>query len=126
VAGYLKGEEVHPASTHLVEKAKGHFTALSPAQKKEIDDWIQRISTVAMKRPHRSLEALIIRKTEGERVVREISATFVQLSAFIMRNYFTKNQVDFEFDELYAFMQTVYVEMIKKLEELAAGQKKLA
>ena len=130
VAGFLRGKaEAAETSAHLVKKAKGHFTSLSADQKKEIDDWVHRITTVAVKRPQKCLESLVTQKyseEDPERIVREISPVFIQLSAFIMRNYFTSKEVAFEFDELYAFMQTVYVELIRQMESLVAGQKKIA
>ena len=78
------------------------------------------MSKVASKKPHRVLEAIIIPGPE-----RELSSTLIQLSAFILRRYLTNNKIDIEFQNLYDFMQGVFVEMVKNLETLVKEQKKI-
>ena len=104
------------------------FKSLSPDQKKTIDKWISTINEVAHKKPHRILESLIVAKRsevpdEMHRVTRELSPALVQLSAFILRNYLTTQNISFEFSRLKEFMQTVFVKLVKDLSELIEKQK---
>ena len=116
-AGKEAEKSIHRALT--IHK-KADFQNLSPQHKKAIDMWIANISKVASKKPHRVLEAVIIPGPE-----RELSSTLIQLSAFILRRYLAGHKIDIEFQNLYDFMQGVFVEIVKNLETLVKEQKKL-
>jgi hypothetical protein len=116
--GYLesgKNEEMALA----IQQSVG-FDSLSPAHKKVIDKWADNISKVAMKKPHRAIETIVIPGPE-----RELSSVVVQLSAFILRNYLIKHEISIEFQILRDFMEGVFLEIVKNLEELIKGQKQL-
>ncbi|MCK5605137.1 hypothetical protein KAR91_24820 [Candidatus Pacearchaeota archaeon] len=100
---------------------KDDFKTLPPAQKKAIDNWILDLSKIAGKKPHRILETLIIPTPQ-----RQLSPMPIQLSTFILRKYLAQHQIDLEFETLRDFMQGVFVELVKKLEGLLEGQKKLS
>ena len=59
------------------------------------------------------------------KMAREISPVVTQLSAFILRNYLTVQNISFEFTQLQEFMQAVFVKLNKNLEELLQGQKQI-
>ncbi len=126
VAGLLKagqseertgGEE---PKVSLVIHKKTDFESLSPRQKKEIDVWISHMARVSAAKPHRTLESLVIPGPQ-----RELSQVLIQLSAFILRRYLTDQQIDIEFADLRDFMQEVFVDIVKNLENLVSEQKKL-
>ena len=75
---------------------------------------------MAFKKPHRSLESLVIPGPD-----RELSPIPVQLSAFILRKYLTNHSLDVDFQGLKDFMQGVFVEIVKNLEHLVKEQKKI-
>lgn len=115
------------ASSALVVPEYKDIHSFTPAQKKEIDDWIRHISAAAAHKPHRSLETLLIKSvaSDSREVTIEISPPFVQLSAFIMRNFLAMQNTAIEFQKLRDFMENVYLRMIQDLEEMTKGQKKL-
>ncbi len=102
--------------------------SLSGGQKQAIDDWIGNIVMAAAGKPHRALETILIRKTDehSHEIISEISAPFVQLSAFIMRNYLAMQNTHIEYEKLHDFIQSVYLKMIQDIEEMAHSQKKLS
>jgi len=104
----------------LVIHKKADFHSLSPEQKKAIDGWIANISQVAAKKPHRTLESIVIAGPK-----RELASTVVQLSAFILRKFLAYYKIEIEFQNLRDFMQGVFVEIVKHLEELVKEQKQL-
>ena len=110
----------------VVPEYQGVHT-LNAAQKQAIDGWIQNITVAAAHKPHRSLESLLLKKVskESREVVQEISPAFVQLSAFIMRNYLAMQQTQIEFQVLRDFVEKVYLKMLQDLEEMVQGQRKL-
>ena len=117
-------------NTALIIPQRPDFQSLSGDQKKTIDNWIQNINQVASKKPHRVLESIIIKKrppttSTGVNIIKEISPVLVQLSTFILRNYLNQNNLKFDFQNLHDFMQAVFVEMVKNLEEQVQDQKKL-
>ena len=122
VKGLLEAGKDSGASKHtdLEVHQKADFNSLSPAQKKAIDSWILDLSNVAAKKPHQILETIIIPTPQ-----RQLSPMPIQLSTFILRKYLEKHQVDIEFEMLRDFMQKFFVELIKNLESLLEGQKKL-
>lgn len=126
VSGFLEGGALETPASALVLSDGNHFNSLSPEQKKRIDDWVISINKVAIKRPQRSLDSLVTKKSDGDKVVREIAAVFVQLSAFILRNFFSSQNLSFEFQELHDFMQNAYVKLIAGLEEFVAEQKQIS
>ena len=75
---------------------------------------------MASKKPHRVLESVVIPGPQ-----RELSSVLIQLSAFILRKYLTGHKIDIEFQALHDFMQNVFVEIVKKLEGMVKGQKKM-
>jgi len=118
-----------PESKALTIAKNKNFQSLSPDQKKTIDNWINRINEVSFKKPHRVLESVVIKKrsenpSQMDNIIRQISPSLVQLSAFILRNYLTAQNTSFEFSQLQEFMQAVFVNLIKNLEELIQEQKK--
>ncbi len=119
-----------PESKALAIAENKNFQSLSPDQKKEIDNWINKINEVSFKKPHRILESVVIKKhsenpSKIDSVIRQISPSLVQLSAFILRNYLTAQNTSFEFSQLQEFMQAVFVNLVKNLEELVQEQKKI-
>lgn len=116
--GPSKAEGAEEASLTIHEKAD--FKSLSPEHKKAINNWVSNMSKVAAKKPHRTLESLVVPGPQ-----RELSPMPIQLSAFILRNYLTDHQIDIEFENLHDFMQGVFVEIVKNLENLVKKQKKL-
>ena len=129
VAGFLESSEAStPAeSTALAIPENKNFQSLPSDQKKILDNWISTINKVAVKKPHRVAESLVTKKRspDSDKIIREISPTLVQLSAFILRNYLTQQKISFEFDQLREFMQTVFVNLVKYLEKLIQEQKKI-
>ena len=121
--GYLEAgskTEKMPASALTIHE-KSDFHHLSPALKKAIDKWIENISQVAFKKPHRALETIV---TPGPK--RELSIVMVQLSAFILRNYLKAHEMEMDYQNLRSFMEGVYVEMVKNLESLVKEQKQIS
>ena len=104
----------------LVLKQEADFKSLSSHHKKAIDNWVQNISRVAANKPHRTLESIII---QGPK--RELFPALIQLSAFVLRNFLTHHKITVEFQNLHDFMQGVFVEIVKNLEELIKEQKQL-
>jgi hypothetical protein len=120
--GYLEaGKQAgHTEETALAIHKNANFESLSPAHKKVIDKWVSSISQISMKKPHRALETLVIPGPE-----RELSSVVVQLSAFILRNYLKRHETPIDFQILRDFMEGVFLEIVKNLEELVKGQKQL-
>ncbi len=117
-----EGLEVHSSSA-LVAASRQHLQSLSAEQRQMVDLWLGHIFQVASKRPHRCLEALVsfrsVKDDSGERrTVREIAPPFVQLSAFIMRRFFSMQELSVEFEELHGFMQASCVRLVRHLEDL--------
>lgn len=98
---------------------------LNPAQKKAIDDWIKNITIAAAHKPHRTLDTVLVKSVANGELVHEISAPFVQLSAFIMRNYLAMQETNVDVKKLRDFMENVYFRIIQDLEEMMQGQKKI-
>jgi hypothetical protein len=100
---------------------------LNPAQKKAVDDWIRNITIAAAHKPHRTLDSVLIKSVakDTNELIHEISPPFVQLSAFIMRNYLSMQETHVDVKKLRDFMENVYFRMIQDLEEMMQGQKKL-
>lgn len=122
VKGLLESGKKHGHSdeTALTIHKKADFESLSPAHKKAIDKWIENIAKVAMSKPHRVLETIVMQGPQ-----RQLSIVAVQLSAFILRNYLKKHDIEIEYQNLRDFMQGVYVEIVKNLEDLVKEQKQL-
>ena len=122
VKGLLEaGKESEKSDEHaLTLHKKADFQTLSPEHKKAIDTWTQNIFAVASTKPHRVLESVVIPGPE-----RQLSPIPIQLSAFILRNYLTKHQIEIEFENLRDFMQGVFVEIVKNLEDKLKKQKHL-
>jgi hypothetical protein len=120
--GYLETGKQNDSKeeTALALPKTADFESLSPAHKKAIDKWVSSISQVAAKKPHRALETIVIPGPE-----RELSSVVVQLSAFILRNYLAKHETAIEFQILRDFMEGVFLEIVKNLEELVKEQKQL-
>jgi hypothetical protein len=116
------------ASSALVVPEYKDIHTFTPAQKKEIDDWIRHITAAAAHKPHRTLDTLIIKSVakNTQEVVIEIAPPFVQLSAFIMRNFLAMQNTSVDFQKLRDFMENIYFRMIQDLEEMTRGQKKLS
>ena len=114
------GEESGKAPTTLTIHQTADFQSLSPHHKKAIDKWIDNISKVSAKKPHRTLASVIIPGPE-----RQMSSILIQLSAFILRNFLKSHEVEIEFQNLRDFMQGVFVEIIKNLEMLVKEQRQL-
>ncbi|MBU0528925.1 hypothetical protein KKF86_04110 [bacterium] len=131
VEGLLQAPEGQRAeTTALAIPESRSFQSLNLDQKKEVDGWIKRINEVASKKPHRTLESLIIKKrsdnpADNGKLIHEIAPSIIQLSAFILRNYLTEQKVSFEFDQLHEFMQSVFVNIVRNLGELVQGQKQI-
>jgi len=114
------GKSKKSDETSLAVHKKADFKSLSPEHKRAIDNWVANMSKVAAKKPHRTLEGLVVPGPQ-----RELSPMPIQLSAFILRNYLTDHEIDIEFQNLHDFMQGVFVEIVKNLEGLVKEQKKL-
>jgi hypothetical protein len=133
VKGYLKtlsaGEKPIKVTALTIPHNRS-FQSLSPEQKTAIENWIGIINTVALKKPSRTLEGLIIIKRSDDpeqmySTVREISPVFIQLSSFILRNYLSMQKVSFELSELQEFMEVIFIKLVKDLENLLKEQKHL-
>ena len=100
---------------------------LNAAQKLAIDKWIKNITTAAAHKPHRTLDSVLIKSVarNSKELIKEISPPFVQLSAFIMRNYLAMQETHVDVQTLRDFMENVYFKMLQDLEEMMQGQKKL-
>lgn len=100
---------------------------LNAAQKLAIDEWIKNITMAAAHKPHRTLDSVLLKSVNkgSNELVREISPPFVQLSAFIMRNYLTMQETQVEVGKLRDFMENIYFKMLQDLEEMVGRQKKL-
>lgn len=108
----------------LVVPAYKDVHTLNPAQKKAIDDWIKNITIAAAHKPHRTLDSVLVKSVSASgELVHEISAPFVQLSAFIMRNYLAMQETNVDVKKLRDFMENVYFRIIQDLEEMMQGQK---
>lgn len=116
----ISKEEDLPANFALAIREKDDFKSIPPAQKKAIDNWLFDLSQIAFKKPHRILETMIIPTPQ-----RQLSPMPIQLSTFILRKYLIKHQINLDFEVLRDFMQGIFVELVKKLESLLEGQKKL-
>lgn len=118
-------KEAKQGAALVVPQYKGVDT-LNPAQKKAIDDWIKNITATTAHKPHRTLDSVLVKSVSktGE-LIHEISAPFVQLSAFIMRNYLAMEDTHVDIKKLRDFMENVYFRMIQDLEEMMQGQKKI-
>lgn len=118
-AGFLaaaKGEK-----TALAIRRKADFESISPQQKAAIDAWIAQMGQVALKTPQRVLSAAVISGPE-----RMLNPSLIQLAAFILRNFLSGSHPDFDFAALHDFMQGVFVEIVRQLEQYLQGQKRLA
>jgi len=113
--------------TALVVPKYKDVDILNAAQKLAIDEWIKNITMAAAHKPHRTLDSVLIKSVakDSNELVHEISPPFVQLSAFIMRNYLAMQETHVEVQKLRDFMENVYFRMIQDLEEMVQGQKKL-
>ncbi len=100
---------------------------LNAAQKLAIDNWIKNITMAAAHKPHRTLDTVLVKSVSKstDEIIKEISPPFVQLSAFIMRNYLTMQDTNVDVQKLRDFMENVYFKMLQDLEEMMQGQKKL-
>lgn len=114
------GAQTESDATSLAVYQKASLNALAPEHKKALDVWIRNISQVAHKKPHRVLEALVIPGPQ-----RRLSSMIVQLSAFILRNYLAQSSITIDFQDLRDFMQGVFVQLVKDLENTIKTQQKL-
>lgn len=105
----------------------GSIHSLTGGQKQLIDEWLSNILIAASYKPQRTLESVLTRRTDREsgEVVQEICLPFIQLSAFIMRNFLAMQNTQVEYEILHDFMQSVYIKMIEELAEMLQGQKQL-
>lgn len=130
---YLQSVEgAHPSaqSGALAVAHQREFQSLSPEQKKEIDAWVHKINEVSLKKPHRILESIVVKRRSTDlsqvaHIIREISPVLVQLAAFILRNYLVSKKVVFDIADLQDFMQAVFVQLVKDLEKLVQEQKRM-
>ncbi len=131
IKSYLESAEGKiPETKALTVSGRKDFQSLSPEIKKKIDEWVGKINQVGVRKPHRSLESLVTKKrsensADNGKLVREISPSLVQLSAFVLRNFLTAKDVQHEFEQLQAFMQEVFLNLVRHLEELVEEQKKI-
>ncbi len=117
VEAYLQAGNVDPGQA-LQKQAD--FGSLPPEHKEVIDQWIRNLDTVAASKPHRTLETIVIRTPEPS-----LSSQLIQLSAFILKRYLDKFNIDNDIDHLKEFMQSVFLEIVKHVEDLVQGQKSL-
>ncbi len=106
--------------TALTLHQKADFQTLPPDHKKAIDEWTQHMLEVASKKPHRLLESIVAPGPQ-----RQLSSTPIQLASFILRNYLADHQIEMDFQRLRDFMEGVFVEIVKNLEEQVKEQKHL-
>ncbi len=100
--------------------------SLSEGQMQAIEKWLGDITVAAANKPHRTLESVLRKKVnDRNEMVKELSAPFVQLSAFILRNYLAMQSTQVDYEILHDFMQSAYLKMITDLEELVVGQKRI-
>jgi uncharacterized FlaG/YvyC family protein len=123
----IEGFENKP-QTALTVQDHHSFKSLDPNLRKQIDGWIQNVQHAIFHKPHQSAETLILKSVDKQtnEVVRQLSPVFLQLSTFILRNYLAKHSVQIDFERIRDFMQNIYIKIIKDLENLIAGQKKLS
>ena len=123
----LHGSHGHIEHLNALAVFQGQdLNALPPENKKRIDEWVNSMRNIALSKPHRTLESLVIQKREGDGVVREVSPIIIQLASFILRNYFAEKAIPSDFSQLHEFMQVVFVEIVKETEKQIAGQKKIS
>lgn len=131
IKGFLElSKGVATETKALTVSGRKGFHSLSPELKKYIDEWIGKINKVAIKNPHRSLDGLVVKKrsenpVDNGKLIREVSPSLVQLSAFVLRNFLLSQKVSHEFNQLHTFMQEVFVNLVRHLEELVEGQRKI-
>lgn len=113
--------------TALVVPQYKDVHTLNTAQKLAIDEWISNITMAAIHKPHSTLSSVLVKRAgkNSDQLIREISHPFVQLSAFIMRNYLAIQETQIDFQTLREFLESVYLKMMQDLEEMMQGQKKL-
>jgi len=113
--------------TALVVPKYKDVHVLNAAQKLAVDEWIRNITVAAAHKPHRTLDSLLIKSVakNSQEIIKEISPSFVQLSAFIMRNYLAMQETHVDVKTLRDFMENVYFKMLQDLEEMMQGQRKL-
>ena len=113
--------------TALVVPQYKDVHVLNAAQKLAVNEWIQNITVAAAHKPYRTLDSLLIKSVarNSQELVKEISPPFVQLSAFIMRNYLAMQETHVDIQTLRDFVENVYFKMLQDLEEMVQGQKKL-
>ncbi|MDH5596577.1 MAG: hypothetical protein OEY44_00610 [Candidatus Peregrinibacteria bacterium] len=112
----------------LVVPEHHSMSSLKPGQQQMINEWVRNISMAAASKPHRSLDSLLIKSVAKNttEIVKEISPPFVQLSAFILRNYLAMQETHIDVQKLRDFMEIVYFKMLQDLEAMVKGQHKLA
>lgn len=122
VTSYLTaGKLTNPIdATALAINPKTEFSSLPPEHKGVIDAWVKQLNESALHKPHRMLETAIQRRPEPM-----LSEPLVQLGAFILRRYMEKYRVEYDFDHLRDFFQSVLLEIIKNAEGLLEGQKQI-
>lgn len=115
------------ASTALTVPSYREVHTFTPAQKQAVDEWIRHIISAAAHKPHRTLDSVLIKsvsQSTGDLVV-EIAPPFVQLSAFILRDFLAMQSSLVEVQKLRDFMENIYFRMVQDLEETVRGQKRL-
>ena len=123
----LHSAHVHKQQESALSVYQGQgLNTLPPADKKRIDEWIQSMQNIALTKPHRTLESLVVQRREGDEIIREVSPVIIQLASFILRNYLAGKSISIDFEELHGFMQIVFVEIVKKTEGQIEGQRKIA
>lgn len=128
VFGLLRGGKEFTSLDPMSSRDPADFSAVPDDHKQYIDQWIQNIYYVALKRPQRVLESIVTNyraSAYNPDAVREVSPVLVQFSSFILRNYMSRMNIGFTMESLRDFMQAIFTDIVAKLENLLQGQKRL-
>lgn len=101
---------------------------LTEDQKEVINRWLHHISLAALKKPQKTHESFLVKKTAvgARELIQEIYTPLIQLSAFILRNFLIAQQTEVEYETLYEFMESFYLKLITRLENMIQNQKQLS
>ena len=119
--------EADPSQLPAVIENQG-LHELSKGQMQSINQWLNNIHLVASKKPFRMLESVLvlIKKEKGADPIREISPSFIQLSAFMLRDYLAMQNSHIEHTLLSDFIQSAYLQIIAQLKDQVMDQKQLS
>lgn len=116
----LKSSDIIENKHALTVYEKSNFGLLSDRQKKDIDAWTNNIYKLSLSNPHKTLNSILLKD-----VKKELSNSLIQLSAFILRKYLFSQNINIDFQEIYDFMQNIWVNLSINLEKFIKNQKQI-